>query len=99
MDPILFKIKLSKIPIEELVQTLKIEVEIELQSIEARFQLSELYVKLNDYPKAINCFIEILQIDSDNEEAKIKKENITAIMELSQLDIYGSTNTYLDPWF
>ena len=101
MNKDIFKKKLHEIEIDALLVLIQEEIQLSNTTntaIEARFQLADLYIKKSEYPKAVNVYIEILEIEPSNENALYKKENTMAIVAQSQLDIYACTNTHLDPW-
>ncbi|RLD43348.1 MAG: hypothetical protein DRI86_10150 [Bacteroidetes bacterium] len=75
-----------------------IELEKTPNNIDIRLKLANAYVQIVEHTKAVNEYIKILEIDPNNEEALIQKEIVHGIVKQSQLDIYGCTNTYMDPW-
>ena len=98
MESKLFERYINEMPIEELIELLKNEIAVDSLAIDSRFQLAKLYLKKNEFSNAINTFTEILQIEPNNEEATIARENALAIVSQSQLDIYACPNTHIDPW-
>jgi len=84
--------------IQKQIDSFLIELEKSPENIEIRLKLADAYVKLTEHTKAVNEYIKILEIDPENEEAKIQKEIVHGVVKQSQLDIYGCTNTYMDPW-
>jgi len=74
------------------------ELEKSPDNINIRLKLAAAYVKLTEHTKAVNEYIKILMLDPENEEALIQKEIVYGVVKQSQLDIYGCTNTYMDPW-
>jgi thioredoxin-like negative regulator of GroEL len=98
MNTTKFKEQIQQNKLDTLLELLIIEANENSTQIDCRFQLAEVYVKLNDFAKAVNCYIEILQLDQNNEQATVLKESVMMIISQSQLDIYASPNTHLDPW-
>ena len=59
---------------------------------------SDVYHKLNRLADAVNDLNSYLKLLPDDEKVTTKKELIQLILKNSQLDVYGCTNTHLDPW-
>ena len=59
---------------------------------------AELYVKIQQNPKAINDYNLILSKDKSDKKALVQLEMLTTILRYSNTDIYSSTNTNMDPW-
>jgi len=84
--------------IQKQIDAFLIELEKSPNNIEIKLKRADAYVKINEHTKAVNEYIRILELDPDNEKAKIQKEIVHGVVKQSQLDIYGCTNTYMDPW-
>jgi len=93
-----FKSILEKGNLDGLIAILLKEIDDDPKNLVPRFQIAKAYIKITDYPKAVNTYIALLQIDPDNEEAKFEKEAAQSILAQSQLDVYACTNTHMDPW-
>jgi len=59
---------------------------------------AELYVKIQQNPKAINDYNLILSKNKSDKKALVQLEMLTTILRYSNTDIYSSTNTNMDPW-
>lgn len=54
--------------------------------------------KLNRSAEALNDLNRYLALKPEDDTIKTQKELIKLILKNSQLDVYGCTNTHLDPW-
>lgn len=63
-----------------------------------KHQLAQVYIKLNEFAKAVNLYIEILMINPEDELAITQKDFVMTILSHGRLDIYACTNTHIDPW-
>ncbi len=59
---------------------------------------ADVYHKLDRLADAVNDLNRYLKLLPDDEKVTTKKELIQLILKNSQLDVYGCTNTHLDPW-
>ncbi|RLD45259.1 MAG: hypothetical protein DRI89_01545 [Bacteroidetes bacterium] len=59
---------------------------------------AELYMKIQQNPKAINDYNLILSRDKSDKKAIVQLEMLTTILRYNNTDIYSSTNTNMDPW-
>ncbi len=59
---------------------------------------AELFTKLQRNTDAINDYLRILEIDNNNQKAKVKLEMLRTITRYVNTDIYANTNTNMDPW-
>ena len=93
-----FKTVLEKGNIDGLIELLKNEIKEDSTNITPRLQLGKAYLKINEYPNALNTYILLLEIDPENEEALYQQESTSNLIKQSQLDVYACTNTHMDPW-
>ena len=98
MNPEIFSTKLEDKNLEDLTQTLLKELDNNKKDISILHQLAFVYKKTNELVKAVNIYITILELDPENEVAIYEKDVTQAIVAQSQLDIYGCTDTHMDPW-
>lgn len=68
------------------------------KDIELLFERAELFTSIQQHGNAINDYLTILKIVPDNKIAKTKLELLRTIIKYSNIDIYASTNTNMDPW-
>lgn len=59
---------------------------------------AQLFTKIQDQSSAINDYLLILQINPDDNIAKVKLEMLRTIVKYTNTDIYANPNTNLDPW-
>ncbi len=98
MNPEIFNSRLEDKNLEDLTETLIKELDSNKEDISILHQLAIVYKKINELVKAVNIYITILEIDPENKVAIYEKGVTQAIVAQSQLDIYGCTNTHMDPW-
>jgi tetratricopeptide (TPR) repeat protein len=72
--------------------------ELDENNLEVLEKRADMYHKLNRLADSVNDFNRYLRINPNNEELLARKELVQTILKNSQLDIYGCTNTHLDPW-
>jgi hypothetical protein len=54
--------------------------------------------KKQDFPSALNLTLQILKIDPENKKALTEKELLEEIMKYINIDVFSSTNLFMDPW-
>ena len=59
---------------------------------------AELFTSQQDHGKAVNDYLKILKIKPEDKEAKTKLGLLRSILKYSNIDVYASTNTNMDPW-
>ncbi len=59
---------------------------------------AELYTSIQEYGKAINDYLRLIEINADDKIAIAKLSILRNILKYSNIDIYASTNTNMDPW-
>ncbi len=84
--------------LDSLINKLNIEIETDANAIIPKHQLAKVYIKKEEFSKAVNLYIEILKIDPNDELAKTQKDFVMTILSQGRLDIYACTNTHIDPW-
>ena len=72
--------------------------ELDAKNLEVLEKRADAYHKLNLLADSVNDFNRYLRIDPENEILRARKDLVEIILKNSQLDIYGCTNTHLDPW-
>lgn len=72
--------------------------ELDAKNLEVLEKRADTYHKLNRLADSVNDFNRYLRINPDNEILRARKGLVETILKNSQLDIYGCTNTHLDPW-
>lgn len=82
----------------EVVETLSQAYDLDNNNMEVLEKRADAYHKLDRLADAVNDYNSYLRINPDNEILKAKKDIVQTILKNSQLDIYGCTNTHLDPW-
>jgi tetratricopeptide (TPR) repeat protein len=60
---------------------------------------AKLYMKIQDYSKAINDFNKIIEIDPTFNEAATSIEILKTTIRFINIDVYANTNLTKDPWF
>ena len=83
---------------QEAVDLLTKAYELDESNLEVLERRADMYHKLNRLADSVNDFNRYLRINPNNEELEARKELVQTILKNSQLDIYGCTNTHLDPW-
>ncbi len=66
--------------------------------IEEYFKRIEEYSKKQDFPSALNLTVQILGIDPENKKALAEKELLEEILRYINIDVFSSTNLFMDPW-
>ncbi len=99
MNPNIFDTKLENSDLQKLIDELLIEITKNTKDTTPLFQLITIYKKLERHVDIVNTCTMILDIDPKNTEILFEKNSTQAIINESQLDVYASTNTYMDPWF
>ena len=66
--------------------------------IEEYFKRIEESSKKQDFPSALNLTLQILKIDPENKKALTEKELLEEILRFKNIDIFSSTNLFMDPW-
>ena len=69
------------------------------QNIEFYKKRAKLYMKIQDYSKAINDYKKILEIDPSCIEAATSIEMLETTIRFINIDVYANTNLTKDPWF
>ncbi len=59
---------------------------------------AEIYTSLKQHGKAINDYLTILKINPKDKIADAKLDLLRSIIKYSNIDIYASPNTNMDPW-
>lgn len=99
MDTTLFEKMLQEEgELENLIESLNNEIKSDSIAVEPKHQLAQVYIKKNEFAKAVNLYIEILSINPNDELAETQKEFVMTILSQGRLDIYACTNTHIDPW-
>lgn len=62
------------------------------------YQRAELYTKVQEPSKAINDYLAIIELNPNDEIAKVKLDLLRTINKFSNIDIYANPNTDMDPW-
>ena len=83
---------------QEAVDLLTKAFEMEPDNLEVLEKRAGAYHKLNRLADSVNDYNRYLRINPDNEILRAHKDFVQTILKNSQLDIYGCTNTHLDPW-
>ncbi|RLD63228.1 MAG: hypothetical protein DRJ01_04300 [Bacteroidetes bacterium] len=68
-------------------------------NIELYKKRAKLYMKIQDYSKAINDFNKILEINPNCTEARVSIEYLKTTIKFINIDVYANTNLSKDPWF
>jgi len=84
--------------IEELIKQITTLIDIDDIDSDLLHLRAELYVKIQQNPKAINDYNLILSKNKSDKKALVQLEMLTTILRYSNTDIYSSTNTNMDPW-
>jgi len=66
--------------------------------IEEYFKRIEESSKKQDFPSALNLTLQILKIDPENKKALTEKELLEEILRFKNIDVFSSTNLFMDPW-
>ena len=69
------------------------------KNIELYKKRAKLYMKTQDYGKAINDFNKILKINPACTEASTSIEILQTTIRFINIDVYANTNLTKDPWF
>ncbi len=88
----------GKEQIEELILKVSQQLADSKSDLELLRMRAGLYVKLQEYGKAINDYNQVLSHDSSDKEARAQAEMLKTILRYNNTDIYSSTNTDMDPW-
>ena len=83
---------------QEAVGFLTKAYELDQENLEVLEKRADAFHKLNRLADSVNDFNRYLRINPDNETLRARKDLVQTILKNSQLDIYGCTNTHLDPW-
>ncbi len=98
MNPTIFDNKLENSDLHKLIDELLIEITENSKDTSPLIQLITIYKKLERHVDIVNTCIMILDIDPENEEILYERNTTQALIAETQLDVYASTNTYMDPW-
>ena len=74
------------------------EIKLNPENTKLLHQRAELYTSLQDHGKAVNDYLNILKVTPEDKEAKTKLGLLRSILKYSNIDVYASTNTNMDPW-
>ena len=66
--------------------------------IEDFFKRIEEHSKRQDFASALNLTLKILEIDAENKKALTEKEILEEILRFINIDVFSSTNLFMDPW-
>ena len=66
--------------------------------IEDFFKRIEEHSKRQDFASALNLTLKILEIDPNNKKALTEKELLEEILRYVNIDVFSSTNLFMDPW-
>ena len=66
--------------------------------IEDFFRRIEEHSKNQEFASALNFAIKILEIDPKNKKALTEKELLEEILRYVNIDVFSSTNLFMDPW-
>ena len=68
------------------------------KQIEEYFRLVSERIKNQDLAGAINFLSKILEIEPANKKALTEKLLLEDILKFNNLDVFASTNLFMDPW-
>ena len=83
---------------QEVVDVLTEAFKLSPENLEVLEKRANAYHKLNRLADSVNDFNRYLSINPEDETLRARKDLVETILKNSQLDIYGCTNTHLDPW-
>ena len=66
--------------------------------IDKLFKRIEEFSKRQDFPSALNLTFKILEIDPKNRKALTEKKLLEEILRYVNIDVFSSTNLFMDPW-
>ena len=98
MKPNISDKSLEHSDLQKLIDELLIEITENSNNTTPLLKLITIYKKLERHVDIVNTCIMILDIDPENEEILYEKNSTQALINQTQLDVYASTNTYMDPW-
>lgn len=99
MKPNIFDTNMEHSDLQKLIDELLIEITKKPKDTTPLIKLISVYKKLERHVDIVNTCILILEIDPKNSEIIFEKNNTQALINETQLDVFASTNTYMDPWF
>ena len=88
----------SSSDLESIIKELNKWLKIEPDNIVLLEQRAAIFEKLQQYGNAINDFKKIIEIEPDNNQARVKIDMLKTILRYTNTDIYASPNTNMDPW-
>jgi hypothetical protein len=62
------------------------------------FKRIEEHLKRQEFASALNIIPKILEIDPNNKRALTEKDLLEEILRFKNIDVFSSTNLFMDPW-
>lgn len=81
------------------IKELSAEIEKYPANAELLHSRAAIFIKIQEWAKAINDYQKILAIDKNDKIASGQIDMLTTILRIGSNDIYANPNTELDPWF
>lgn len=80
------------------IKALNSKIELSSDNNDLLHNRAELFESIQEYGKAINDYLKILKSAPADKVAQSKLNMLRSILKYSNIDIYASTNTNMDPW-
>jgi len=68
------------------------------KQIENYFDAVYEQIKKQNFTAALNLLTKISELDPNNKQATTSKQFIEEIIKFNNLDVFASTNLFMDPW-
>jgi len=68
------------------------------KKIDSYFESVYKHIQKQNYSVALNLLTKILELAPNNKQAATSKQLLEEIIKFNNLDVFSSTNLFMDPW-